>query len=1090
MEQLVGRTLNRYKITDLLGEGGMGAVFKATDVTLQREVAVKIMHPHTAKQPNFRERFLQEARTAARLDHPSIVQVYDFGQERSLLYIVMEFIPGANLRDMLQDLKAQGKWIPLDEAVNVIHHLSRAMHYAHEHGVLHRDLKPSNVMIEPEATLDLPYRPVLTDLGLAKLMEGQRITRAGTSMGTPTYMSPEQAQGEDTDARSDVYALGVMLYELAVGEPPFPVRTLTEAIRYHTKEPPPPPRSVKPDLPAHIDQVILKALEKDPEKRWKDAGALAEALEGGMGAVKRAAVQPTAVEQSISLMTQYQQSLSQPRGPSILDEFKTPSGNQEVIQCRLPGGQTKNVPAAGDIMTIGRAEENDIVLETSNVSREHARLEFDGGRCRVIDLDSTNGTFIGGARLLPGVPEPWDPDQPLRVGDVWMKRVPASVGGFQSESSSTSPRGPSVAPSSAQREIDRNMLRSSSGEGRVGVVMEETQLSVDPGSTVTSTMTLLNQGPTVDHFEISERGVPDTWVQLPDTVRLMPGQQQEVSIVIRPQRSPQSRAGRYALTFRVTSRNTPSQVVEVKAALTVTPYIQFSSSIQPQKIRSNQRVNVRIQNQSNIPETFIIRGQDRADALTFDPPQAQIRVDGGKDAQTQVRIKPHRRRWFGRPETLPFTLEVGGGYPPSAHRTSAQTHTGELVSRPRIPTWVPIVLLLLLTGLVSAAGLLISRPPVFELAEIDPLRPEAGQPVTVRWRVRRAQSVELRPLGIEVNPDRGEYTFTEGFEDTTEIVLVASNMFRSIPEPLSIPVTKPIVEPILEFWSVFPSEITQGQEVTIEWRTRDAESVVIEPFGTVEDSGQIRDDPQQTRTYRIILTNDGRRIEKAEEVLVATPAPNAPVIRSFTVDPASIIAGEVEEITLTWDTEETDIVTIEPGLGPVGLAGERKVEAPNADTTYTLIAKNAAQETRAQVQLLVRPPADLAITLASISIKGYTGGCTSTTSPLELSICVRNEDEGDAGPFTVTGGGETWDVSGLSAGQEECLDPREVAGGSTEVLVDPDDQVVESDEDNNVMMIPVPTPPPVCPTLDVGAIISPGIILKPTLIIPVFPINP
>ncbi len=1085
MEQLVGRTLNRYKITHLLGEGGMGAVFKATDVTLQREVAVKIMHPHTAKQPNFRERFLQEARTAARLDHPSIVQVYDFGQEGSILYLVMEFIPGANLRDMLQDLKAQSKWLSLDEAVNVIRYISQAMHYAHEHGILHRDLKPSNVMIEPEPTEDLPYRPVLTDLGLAKLMEGQRITRAGTSMGTPTYMSPEQALGEDTDARSDVYALGVMLYELAVGEPPFPVRTLTEAIRYHTKEPPPPPRSVNPDLPAHIEQVILKALEKDPAKRWPDAGALAEALAGGMGAVKRAAIQPTAVAHSVSLMTQYQQSLTRPRGPSILDEFKTPPGNQEVIQCRLPGGQVKNVPVTGETMTIGRTDENDIVLDTANVSREHARLEFGEGHCRVVDLDSTNGTFIGGAKLLPGVPEPWELDQALRVGDVWMKRVPASAGERPPEPSSTSPFGPSVAPSAVQREVDRDRLRSSSGKGRVGVGMEETQLQVDPGNTVTSTMTLLNQGSTVDHFEITERGVPDAWVQLPNTIRLMPGQQQQVTIVIQPDRSPESRAGRYSITFRVISRNAPAQAVEVQAALTVTPYVQFSSSLQPQKIKANQRVNVRIHNRGNIPEVFVIRGQDRADALAFDPPQAQVRVGGGEEGRTQVRIKPHRRRWLGRPETLPFTLEVGSS------SASTQAHAGELVSRPRIPTWVPVVLLFLLTGLVSAAGLLISRPPVFELTEIDPLTPEAGQPVTIRWQVSRAQNVELRPLGIQVNPEQGEYTFTEGFEDTTEIVLVASNMFRNAREPLSIPVTRPIVEPVLELWSVFPTEITQGQEVTIEWRTRDAESVVIEPFGTVEDAGQIQDDPQQTRTYRIILTNAGQTIERAEEVLVATPVPDAPVIKTFTVEPTNIIAGEVEEVTLTWDTEESDIVTIEPGLGPVGLAGERKVEAPSSDTTYTLIAKNAAQETRAQVQLLVRPPADLVITLASISIQGYDGGCSSTTSPLELSICVKNEDEGDAGPFTVTGGGETWNVSGLSAGQEQCLDPREVASGSTEVVVDPDEQVVESDDDNNVMMLPMPTPPPVCPTIEIGPIISPGLIIRPTLILPTpLPFNP
>ncbi len=249
MGELAGTLLDRYEILELLGEGGMGAVYKARDVTLQRDVAIKVLHPHIARQADFKARFLQEARTAAKLDHPGIVQVYDFNQTQDRLYIVMKLIPGANLRQMLEDLKAAGKWVPLDEAVQLVRQISLALDYAHRRGVLHRDIKPNNIMIEPEPGNGLAYRPVITDLGLAKLAEGGIETRQGSSMGTPAYMSPEQALGQKTDARSDVYALGILLYELSVGRVPFPAKTITEAIRYHTSEKPPSPLSIRPGLP-------------------------------------------------------------------------------------------------------------------------------------------------------------------------------------------------------------------------------------------------------------------------------------------------------------------------------------------------------------------------------------------------------------------------------------------------------------------------------------------------------------------------------------------------------------------------------------------------------------------------------------------------------------------------------------------------------------------------------------------------------------------------------------------------------------------------------------------------------------------------
>ncbi|MDQ6799310.1 MAG: protein kinase [Acidobacteriota bacterium] len=263
-------TLGSYRLIDRLGSGGMGEVWRAEDTRLLREVAIKILSERIANDPEWKARFLREARTIAQMNHPNIATIYSIEQEADKLFIVMELVEGESLATLL----AKGP-LPPPEAVRIIRHVAEALAEAHEKGVVHRDVKPDNIIVGKRGTKVL-------DFGIAKQLvsttDSPTLTQAGLIVGTPYYMSPEQALGRPVDARSDLFSLGVVLYEALAGRRPFEGESVTETMMNIIMQEAPDLAVAAPSLPPSLADIVNRALQKKPERRFGSAGEMVDAL--------------------------------------------------------------------------------------------------------------------------------------------------------------------------------------------------------------------------------------------------------------------------------------------------------------------------------------------------------------------------------------------------------------------------------------------------------------------------------------------------------------------------------------------------------------------------------------------------------------------------------------------------------------------------------------------------------------------------------------------------------------------------------------------------------------------------------------------
>jgi serine/threonine protein kinase len=434
---LIGRSLGQFRIVERIGAGGMATVFKAYQTTLDRYVAIKVLPAYHARDPIFVKRFVQEARSVAKLAHPHIVQIHDFGDQDGITYIVMEYVDGGTLKDRLRHA------LPPAEVADYIIQAAEGLSSAHIHGIVHRDVKPANMLLRRDNHL------LLSDFGIAKILEGTtNLTRVGTGIGTPQYMSPEQGIGQPVDRRSDIYSLGIVFFHCLTGRVPFTADNPLSITVKHMNDPLPVDKLVAEGIPGPIIQVVQKMTSKQPYERFQSVESVVDALttalvaanlalpRGYRGSMFMPGVTPSGQLQGGA---QAQQQAQPPNQQSSVS-----SGNVSCFRCGavnpssrlycttcgddlsnrraskdvylvngrpvLASLSMQSGPMAGrtyrfhqDVSTVGRTNGNDLVISGRSVSRRHARLWFDNGHWHVEDVGSSNGTLVNNVRIYQAV---------------------------------------------------------------------------------------------------------------------------------------------------------------------------------------------------------------------------------------------------------------------------------------------------------------------------------------------------------------------------------------------------------------------------------------------------------------------------------------------------------------------------------------------------------------------------------------------------------------------------------------------------------------------------------------------------------------
>ncbi len=1008
--------VGKYRLEETLRTGKTGQAYRAVAEGAEVPVALKVLRPGSRFDPAFQTLFFSELEAVADLQHGNIARVLDFGEDGVRYFVVSEWVPDGSLNTWLQRETRDANRPERGVALELMRQAAEGLGYAHRKGVTHGQLEPENMLLTRTGS---GYSLKLSDFGLARLVVSSGADDAAMP-NEARYVSPEHVMGVNVASSSDIYSLGVVMYQSFTGLVPFQVRDLGEAAIKHVYEQPRSLKELDRDIPGELESLVLRCLSKRPS----DRPTAEEVRDGLQGVIERyyPSVKSTRILKPGERVVQSPQVVA-PDGRCDYPRISVVDGLGQVLMVRelQPQG-----------LTVGRQDTNSIVLDTDTVSRHHLRLEFDGREVMVTDL-SSNGTFLIGGGLESGrlpfqVPTPFPWRGMLQIAPYWIR--------LEQPTGMAEP-------------------------GRLALSVERDRLELTPGVGTPVRLTVANLGALVDHLTFEVDGVPKEWVTTPsDAIQLNPGTQGTALLNITPPRSPEARAKDYRVAVRARSRQNPEEYGEAFATWTVLPFAETQLNIRPgnRSARRKAAFSAVLKNHGNTPVTLVLTATDDSSKLfyAFDerkpkpklPPGARgvvirwgqmllypfilvgrtlvestvgpwlrratvINRDMKSLTGQEDETKPDTRSRAGQennsPPSAPVTLEPGQSEPVTLNAWVPWRLVGRTIQRPftvnaeataleerwasrsallreaqppksdaqishqaLMPVWVPP----LIAAILALLAFLFIRNPSLDRLRTIPAQVKAGQPFALQCDASSAVRFELIYDGTKtVKSKTCSFPKLAGIQQPGTYTVRAFNLLpwfgfgRAVKDLTVAPLHDPKPATLDKFFAIGGGTtltISDGNKVSISLNCqgRNIRQLVLEaPSGTqtYQSCAEMAKaafsfDEPTDFIFKLQASGEANTAQPLERQVPVKIRAAEPVIR-FSASPSSVTKGAGGDVTLTWQVTNAKAVEISD-VGEVAAGGSQAVPAPSDTKTYTLSAKYFSQEVKrtVTVQVTAAPP--------------------------------------------------------------------------------------------------------------------------------------